>query len=710
MKYFSSCIRRSQRILLGLLASSAVFTAGCANMATTAGGSGFVGEAATMGGTVHGGNQPVASAVINLWFAGQGGGAVLAATTTSASDGTGSFSFVKAASGGNTGTTNTFSCPSSNVLVYVTAIGGNTQNNGDATRNTASVFLAPFGPCGNITTSSFVDLTEVTTVATMAVWQQYFNPSVPAATAITNPVAGSFDSDGTGLSLQSMTASYNLLANLVNLATGTAYTTKTIPASTAPGTVFVSGLSVVATPETAKINTIANILAACINTATYTPGSGPCDTLFTNAPAPDPTTTAEPGATFAAATDTLHAAYYMLTNPTNTPAGTTTSKLGNLFGLVLANGAPFLPTLGTQPSDWTIGISYAGPSTLCGATTGSTGHLINSVQDIAIDNFGGVWLANNETGGNVALLASNGAPEGCIKIGSGLNTGITLDAFSTGGLQNVWVADSGGNNVYKYPPTTTSFLAYPTGTAAPTSITADGTGNIYYTSNGNLYELPQAVTTTPVTPVSIATVIGTGSRVLVDSAPSIWTTSGTTSITHTVCTTPNSGTGCTPTAITTVGPTYGIGVTPFITVGTAPSTHQQNSVYFSAGTGTSSVSLFQGGPATTYGSVTGWPITSGLSTPAALAVDGAQNVWAINNGAPSVVEIGASKQLLSGSTGFVKDVSYLGSGRSLVIDSSGNVWIGLDGATSVTEIVGAAVPVYQPYALGLHNSTFQIMP
>jgi hypothetical protein len=703
MKSFSSSIRRSQRILLALLASSAVFTAGCANMATTAGGSGFTGDAATIGGTIHGGNQPIAFATVQLWFAGQSSSvpAVVVAQTTSANDGSGSFSFSKGPNGGaNAGTSgNTWSCPTTgNPLVYVVASGGNTQNNGDSSRNTAAAFAAPYGLCSNVSSSSFVELNEVTTVATVAALQSYFEPTSSSLTS-------SFDSDGTGLSLESMTNSFNLVPNLVNLANGTAVTSITIPASTASGTVGVTGTSVVATPEAAKINTIANILASCVNSPTS--AGAACTTLFNNAVPGDPTTTSLPaGTTLPSPTNTLVAAYYMLTNPTDTPVGSTTSNLGALFGLVTANGAPFQPTLATAPTDWTIAISYASSST-CGT---NTKHLINSAQDIAIDNFGGVWLANKEAGGNLALLSNIGAPEGCIAIGSGLNTGITLDAANPGGLQNIWLADSGGNNVYKYHPTGTTFVTYPTA-AAPASITADGTGNIYYTSNSNLYELPQGQTVAPpLTPVAIATAIGTGSRVLVDSAPSVWTTSGTTSLTHTVCTTPNTATGCTPTAITTAGPTYGIGVSPLITVGTAPNTHQQNSVYFSAGTGSNSVSLFQGGPTTTYTSVTGWPITSGLNNPAAVAVDGAKNVWTINNGASSVVEIGASKQLLSGSTGFVKTAAYLGSGRSLVIDSSGNVWIGLDGANSVTEIVGAAVPVYQPYALGIHNGTFQTIP
>ena len=61
--------------------------------------------------------------------------------------------------------------------VYVLSQGGNTQNNGNATQNnTAASFIALYGDCTSISSSNFVYMTEVTTVATMAVVQQFFNP------------------------------------------------------------------------------------------------------------------------------------------------------------------------------------------------------------------------------------------------------------------------------------------------------------------------------------------------------------------------------------------------------------------------------------------------------------------------------------------------------------------------------------------------------
>jgi hypothetical protein len=46
----------------------------------------------------------------------------------------------------------------------------------------------------------------------------------------------------------------------------------------------------------------------------------------------------------------------------------------------------------------------------------------------------------------------------------------------------------------------------------------------------------------------------------------------------------------------------------------------------------------------------------------------------------------------------------------LVIDQAGNVWVAGDGASFITEIVGAAVPLYQPYSMGLTNGRYQAIP
>jgi hypothetical protein len=108
-----------------------------------------------------------------------------------------------------------------------------------------------------------------------------------------------------------------------------------------------------------------------------------------------------------------------------------------------------------------------------------------------------------------------------------------------------------------------------------------------------------------------------------------------------------------------------------------------------------------------------------------MATDGRYNIWAVNttpnagSGLVSLSEVSITgSALFSNGTdngGLQIDSSNLSVGRSLVIDQSGNVWIANEGTsgtpgTFLTEIVGAAVPVYQPYSLGLTNGRFQALP
>ena len=261
---YSARLTGSKRNLLALLASSVIFSAGCANMSTTAPASNPLATAATLSGKIHGGNQPVVGATVSLWYAGQNGSPTfvptLAATTTS--DSTGSFSFIRDLTPGDTTTGNTYSCPKSpNPLVYVVAKGGNTQNNGNPSQtNSAAAFVALYGTCTDLSSSNFVYLSEVTTTATMAALQQFFNP-----------VAETFSADGTGQQSIIVSNISNTIALLANAATGLAVSSTTLgPANSTSANHNVNinpAVTVTATPEASKLNLIANIISACINAA-----------------------------------------------------------------------------------------------------------------------------------------------------------------------------------------------------------------------------------------------------------------------------------------------------------------------------------------------------------------------------------------------------------------------------------------------------------
>ncbi len=690
---YSARLSGSKRNLLALLASSVIFFAGCANMSSTAPVANPLSSPATLSGKVHGGNQPVIGATVTLWYAGQKGSPGFPATkgATTTTDASGSFSFTKG-TGGN-GTTSTYTCPTTvgDPLVYVLSQGGNTQNNGGSSTNSAAAFIAIYGSCAAIGPSNFVYMSEVTTVATMAVAQQFFDPSNDTLSA-----------DGTGDDRAIAGNLDNTVALLANQATGLANGATIIAAA---GGNIASTVTLTATPETAKINTLANIISACVNAATS--GDPKCNTLFTNAVPPAANVTSlNPSTPFATATDTLQALFYIFTNPTNG----NTSNLGALFGLQTSAGAPYAPALGpTQPNDWSIAISYASSST-CGTPTGGSGSFISSPTDINIDGQDNVWFGNAQTGGNLSAISATGAPFHCVNLDAGLNgPGGTIDSSN-----NVWSA--GPATMYRYNPGTHVSLAFPV-TVTPLAITADGVGNVYFTAAGSLYQIPGAATASAaVAPVQISSTVGTSPlRLMPDfqgiAAPippatvgipnpvNIWVTSGTNSVAEV---SPSTATGnlngFITTPHTTSGITYGISTTK--ADGVFVSDISDNTIDY--------------GLPPAYGSAPGFPFSAatsaGIGGPKGITVDGRLNLWIPNANSASLSEISAAGVALSPSTGFPKDSTYLNNNTVTAVDQAGNVWVVGTGNNFVTEIVGEAVPLFAPYAVGLSNTRFQTIP
>ena len=688
----------SKRILLAALATSALFVTGCANMASTAPETNPFSSGATLKGVLHGGNQPVSGATVNLYFAGQTSPApVLVATTASANDGAGSFSFMKNPVNGvpNSGTNNQFSCPTVNgdPLVYVVARGGNTLNDGDATKNnTAAAFIAVYGRCSLLSSASQVYMSEATTAATMAAVSQFFNP-----------ITDSISSDGSGQQLVIINQVPSTIALLASLTTGNAATSTTINAPTSSGSIN-PAITVTATPEAGKINLIANIISSCINNATAS--NSMCSTLFSAAVPPIPNTTNLNPSTLPAATDTLQALYYMFTNPASTNSTTPgTGNITSLFGLAGGVGAPYQPYPNVQPTDWTVAVSYASTGT-CGTPTGGTGAFINSPVDIAIDVSDNVWFANSQAAtGNLSELAAGGVPTTCVLPGTGAVGGTVIDA-----ALNVWVGTA--NGMVRYNPATAVSLTFPT-PGNPVALAADGVNNVYFTSvsgsTGSLYQLPLAATSgTAVTPAPISSLVGPNPiRIMPDfnGTPAhlnnIWVTSGSTFVSQVAAGTGGGAIGGFLTTKHTVAGTnaYGLSITTGGNIYVADNTTNY---------------LNQLVASNSYASAPGFPFVgaaAGISSPTMISVDARGNTWIANNangsGTGSASEVSNGGIATSPSTGFQKMSTYLSSGRSLAVDQAGNVWIGGDGANFLTEIVGGSVPIFQPYALGLKNGRFQ---
>ena len=689
VRNFLTLLTGSQRSLLALLASSSVFIVGCSYQPYTAPPpANPVGSAATLKGNVHGGNQPVVGATVTLWFAGQGGSpsfpAAKGATTTT--DSGGFFSFVRDTNGGtHDGTTNTYACPTNvaSPLVYVLSQGGNTQNNGVAGQtNTAAAFIALYGSCTDLTAENFVFMSEVTTVATMAAVQQFFDPTTDTISA-----------NGTDQQRSIMLNLPNTIKLLANPTTGLAVSSTSVPAVS--GGDIPQSVVLTATPETAKINLMANIISACVNGAT---SSAPaCGTLFSAATPPIPSTTnLNPSTPFAAATDTLQALYYMFTNPTNG----STDNLATLFGLAAGVGAPFQPSA-TLPTDWTIGIVYASTSN-CNTPDAD---FLEAPVDINIDAQNNVWFANS-SGGNLSAISASGAPLACV----------FLDASSTRGGANIDVANNvwfgAGNNMYRYNPTTRTTLAFPVG-VFPFGVTADGAGNVYFSSiagsTGSVYILPHAATTAAaVAPVQISSTVGAGpARLMADATSAspatvpgnVWVTSNSNFVSQlSKSTAPGNLNGWITTPFTTLGNSRGISV------------DSRNNVFVSAANSISQLAH----TGTTWAPANGFPFaapTAGISGPAQISVDGRSNTWIPNIGQLSVSEISfVGPAPLSPVTGFQKDSAFFNASIALAVDQAGNVWVAGVANSAVTEIVGAAVPLFQPYSVGISTGHFQSIP
>ncbi len=700
--------------LAALVTSAAALTVGCSNMATTATEtSQAFGTSAEMTGKVHGGNQPVYNATVQLYTVGFNGpgsaGTLLATTTTNSSGG---FTFSKQASGTYSNTTNQYVCPTGTGVpdfpLYIKTTGGNTTGTGvTSVNNSAAVFLAPVGSCSAVNASTFINISEVTTAATVVALEQYINPSTEMIGA-----------DGIAVAANSLLNSMKTVSTLVNANSGLANTTLAIPGSTSG--LQTSNVTITATPESAKLNTVANILSSCINQVSATSGTN-CSTLFANA---TPPTTAgiarssQPSSSFPAATDTLQAALYMFLYPTD---GSTAART-NLFNLSPASGAPYQPTITALPTDWTIAISYSG-NQQC-ANSGSI--FFSQASDINVDGNGNLWISNgsNSTaaGASQALveMSANGVALSC--------TSNIANGFAGGTIDNegdVWIGDHSANFIYRLTaPGSTQVTANNPAysirtytTAAPVSaITVDGSDNIFFTTTngttGSVYIIKSGASISGVNaPVLISNTVGPNPQhIFPDNAGDLFVTSGAGYVTELSTTTATSATnGYVSTQI---------GGIPSPTVGVVVGTN--NRVYITSADPGASLSVLA--PNT---SGMGYSLlfstaanTGGLSNPQGVFIDGGQTSYAANLTANSStglyalsavdtygVEVSASG---NSNGGYQKSLQYFNQMHAIAVDQSGNIWVtNVGNGTAVTEVVGAGVMIYQGYAAGLQNGRFQ---
>ena len=728
-----SVLRVSRLCLLSALGSLALVLTGCAfnggstaiapvGSGSTNAGSGTARVA--LGGKVYGGQQPIAGAAMTLWAAGTsasyGTGATSVATTTT--DTNGNFSF------NNAGVS---PCTTGQYL-YITSVGGDP---GAGTNQYAALMAALPTPCGPGTASTYVVVNEVTTVASVTALQQFMSitPGGSPAWTIGVPAA-----NVTGLA-----NAFLQVGNLAGIATGTSGPT------TATSTINSVTYTTTITPDSTKINTLADILGACINTA----GSGVCTSLFADT---------TPGSS-TAPTDTIQAAYYLATNAggLSLPAhGATQGEPYYLCNTYVTGTAPFQPSGAcssgstTYPTDWTVDVNWT-------TSNGTTPVGTQTAASVAIDQSGNIWtssLTTSTTGlgvtefnpaGQVLITPATTAPVAggwnyatCLTCGTAANLGGTKqgDAIAIDTNGNAWATSYYGtpytivtnqpeNVVVRVTPGTGAASAYLVG-SFPAGLAIDGSNNLYVgddssTTTNRWYEAELvAAGTTAYSTFSTGTgrTGGNGDYYIgasVDETPAQyvwpWSTPCQTTIPR-ITNTPSVGTASTV-GSTTPLPTAACYIAADASgnawVSTAPGTTASATALEYVNVGGNVAASIASPTVTRYtqganGVATGAQLGGGLYNPQGMAIDGTGNLWVVNsNGSTGGGGISEFVPTNNGTTltplspsgtgvwGFFSNTT-IGTPIGAAIDGSGNVWFKTKTGSNLYYLVGVASPAVTP--------------
>ncbi len=571
-------------------------------------------------GMVHGGQQPVVGASIHFYAVGATGyGSTASSLLTST---------VTSGAGGTFSITGLYTCPSASTQVYLVATGGNPGLSA-GTNNTSLALMAALGSCGNLSSSTFVTINEVTTVAAVYALAQFTatnsgSPGASLGTSSTNT--------------QGLTNAFATAANLVDTAIGAT-----------PGATLPAG----ATVPTSELNTLADILATCVNSDGST---GECSSLLADA--------TPSGGT--APQNTIDAAFDIAQNPSNN-----VSALHNL----VTGTPPFQPTLGSAPNDWTVAINY----------TDST---LNQPAATVVDSSGNVWVVNSA--GNSLTKYSN---SGTILSGSSGYTGGGLSGPRFAAIDisgNIWLTNandslteisSGGNAVTGVSGYTGGGLNSPEGIAVLTGgrpvIANNGGSSLSIFSTAGVPASGSSGYTGGglASPFGIA--VSTGNIVWVsddDNTLSEFSNNGA----------PRSASGFTGGGLSSP---RGVAIDHSGNIWLANHGGASLSEFNSSGTAISTSSGYTGG---------------GLVDPTQIAIDGLGNVWVTNPSGSCLSEFSNLGAAISGSSGYTG--GGLSSPGGLGIDGSGNVWVPDAFSNQVTEFVGAAAPVVTPLINAVRNN------
>ena len=585
--------------------------------------------AIALSGRAMGGQQPVVGATVALMAPGQTGygstPTVLASTITGV--------------GGNF-TLPAHVCPAVDTITYLMVTGGDSGSG----PNTALGEAILLPKCSTLLPSTFVNVTEVTTVTAAYALAPFAIVSSTGTPIGTSP--------GNIIGLNNAFGPANNLASYSN---GGARVSNSIPGLTLPS---------------AAVNTLANILAACVNTAGSTAANANCGKLF-----------AATTVNGVAPIDTFQAALNIALHPG--------ANVAALFALAASN-PPYPAALTNAPADFALAIAYTGNG-IAQATTG-----------IAIDSSGNAWISTGEFSNTVHTLTEI-SPAGVYLSGTsgfGSNYINGPEAVVINSIGQVYVACAGGNNLVKFDNlgnyiSTINAASFHN----PNGASIGAADNIWISSYlGNAFTRIDNTTQTenPSSPFAS----GTEGVEIVNSETGVWVANyQSNSITHLTYGTfalNNYNTTSTPSGLAVdandnvyVGLNYGV------------------AKYSDAGQLLSPSAGFK---------------TSTTFIPQSIVLDGLGNVFTsayiFSNAGGSLLEFSPTGAVLSPSAGYtagntipVKPQVPVG----MAIDGSGNVWITGDSGNSsttptVAEIIGIAAPIVTPRASAVTSGTIAQRP
>jgi hypothetical protein len=374
-------------------------------------------QVAPLKGLVMGGQQPVGNVSLQLYQAGMTGyGSLATALGTS----------FLTTQGGNF-TTPSYTCTAGS-QVYLVGTGG--QPGGQTNNNLA--MMVGLGTCGGTDLNSFINVNELTTVASVWALSPFMKGTKNIGTSSSN--------------LAGLTDAFAAINELVNTTNGAV-----------PGPALPAGASF----QQATINTLAEILLQCVNSGGGAAPNGVsdgsnCGNLF--ALAPNAAGTVYP-------TDTITAAMNIAQSP-----GRNVTAINNI-----RMGTPqFTPVfnLGKPPNDWTIAITY-------------TGGGLSAPTSIAADAAGAVWITNNGNSSVTKLDDTGTAISGT----NGFTAGGSINspsAVAIDGNGNAWIANAGNNTVTELNSVGASVgVVSDPSLKTPASLAIDGSGNVWIANSGS---------------------------------------------------------------------------------------------------------------------------------------------------------------------------------------------------------------------------------